>query len=218
MLRTWNPRSAAIVIFAAWLFYAILRYHVARGDDWMKLPLWTTNKALATAGLALICVSYWIARLRSPGIWACWTGMLGYGLAAMHTLASLMLMSPGYYRKFYDAASLGLNWTGSISMLAGVVALACFTCAAITSVAGVREWLSQDEFRRWQQVGVWGLYLTLIHVFVMGIVSFLPQDIAHWLQPKHWPRLGFLPLPSITLLSTLMILATIWMRWRYRRK
>ncbi len=217
MSLSWTPRTAAAAAFALSLLYAALRYNVAKGVDWMHLPLWTTNKAMALGGLGLICSSYWSARLTARNYWPCWLGMLGYALAAMHTLSSLLLFSPGNYRKFFDEASLRLNWVGEMSMLCGVISLACFTCAAVTSLAGIRDWLTSEEWRGWQKVGCWGLYFTLGHVLVMGLQGLQPYDFGHWLNPPNWPRLAGIPMPPITLISVLILLATVGFRWFRRR-
>ena len=159
------------------------------------MPLWTTNKAFALAGIALICASF----LPGPNAKSrCWLGMLGYSLAAIHTFASLILFSPVAYPKFYDTDDT-LNLIGQISMLGGVLSLACFTVSAVTSLAGIRDALSAENWRKWQRIGALGLTTALIHVAVMAIPSLSMVS-------------GWFPLPSITLIGTALLMVTLLYR------
>lgn len=206
----WNPRSAAIAAFLVSLLYAVLRYHVAKGVEWSHLPLWTTNKALAVASVGLVCASYWCSRLGKPSEWPRWLGLTGFALLSLHSIASLVLFSPGNYAKFFVASGMTLNFVGELSMMFGVTALGCFSCAAISSLPGVKNLITKEDWLKWQKVGVSGLYLTLGHVVVMGA----NVDWKHWLLPSEWPTLGIVPLPSITLISCILILPTLIFRLR----
>tara|TARA_R110002096_G_scaffold147671_25_gene307862 strand:- start:150 stop:668 length:519 start_codon:yes stop_codon:yes gene_type:complete len=161
--------------------------------------------------VSLICGSYWSARLGFEAPWPQCLGLSGYGLLALHSVASLLLFSPDHYAKFFtDGSTSSLNFVGELSMLFGVLALGCFSCAAISSLPGTKAAISKDDWLKWQKVGAVGLYLTLGHVVVMGA----NVDLNHWLDPTEWPRLAFIPLPSITLVASLVILSTLILRFQ----
>lgn len=199
-----NPlRNLVLAILAICMAYAVLRYHVLKGVPWSDLPLFVTNKAVSLAAIVLIGLSYCTSRTKLDRSWPCWTGMLGFGLAAVHSFASLALLGQNYYPKF--AGPDGYNLIGSLSILFGIISLVCFTCAAATSLPGVRDAIAQPLWKRWQRVGYWGFWLTLAHVIVMGALG--------WIKPGKWPG----GLPPISLLAALVIVSVLVFRLAHRK-
>ncbi len=213
MRPIWNPSSVAWIVFFSCLLYAILRYHVAKDVSWSHLPLWTTNKAVALVGVLLICAAYCNSRFGTLESWSRWFGLTGFLLAAIHTLASLLLFSPAAYPKFFVEATMELNAVGELSMLLGVAALACFSGAAITSLPGVKSAIRQEVWKRWQKIGLNGFVITIGHVVVMG----MNVDPAAWFSPAKWPKIGPVPLPSISLLASIAAIGTLIAR-RIRKR
>jgi hypothetical protein len=173
------------------LAYAVVRYIVFGGVGVGQLPLYVANKAVAFAGLALIVTAVG-ARPLSAWLPGCgWllnerrsVGMLGFGLSAVHTVMSLMLLNPGYFGKFYDAGTGQMHPAAEVSMLAGVVALALLV---VQSRAGEG---SRRSSLRWLGVGV--LAMSLVHLGFMGWPG--------WWTSGKWPG----GLPPITLLSAVV--------------
>lgn len=185
----------AVVVFAASLGYAMLRYAVYRGVPLSRLPLYLNNKALAVAAVALIAIAYAmgpLARFFPSAIvprldMRKWIGLFGFGLASLHALASLILFSPASYPKFFETNGQ-LNLVGELSMLFGVLGFAVFAIVAVLSVPSVARDVPEETWLRVQRSGYLGLLLVLGHVFVMGYEG--------WGNPATWPG-GLLPMSLV---------------------
>ena len=84
-------------------------------------PLYLMNKVTAISGLLLFGLS---------GIQANSTKRLHIGLAALtlifiHVMASLGLLSEGYFEAFYDSVNKQMVWKAQISMLSGILEFTC---------------------------------------------------------------------------------------------
>jgi hypothetical protein len=213
-----NWRATALVMGTC-LAYGVLRCQIAQGVSWAHLPLWTSNKAMALGGLVMICLSYITSRLPNPRSWPRYFGFSGFGLSALHALASLLLFSPENYPDLFESATGRPNWVGETSLLFGCLCLACYALAAFVSVPGIKSTITPQSWLRWQWLGAWGLYLALGHVLVLGGNEGAGPLFSHWFHPARWPRVGVLPLPSFALLATLFILLTIpYRHLRTRRR
>ena len=96
----------AVILFS--FIYSILRYHIFKGIEWHHFPLFITNKAIALSSIILIGLAYYLKlqknfppeksdkeqRRRK------YFGLVGFGLAMIHSLISLALLSPHYFSKF----------------------------------------------------------------------------------------------------------------------
>lgn len=187
--------------------YAIVRYSVVRDVAIAHLPLYLANKAVALAATILIGLSYVLGPL------AHWwpnryvpllpirksLGLTGYGLAAFHAIASLILLSPAYYAKFYGLDGK-LTGAGELSLAMGILAFLIFTGVALSSLPAVEEKLHPDDWQRIQRYGLGAYALVLGHVAVMGYRG--------WLRPENY-QYG---LVSITLLSALAIILVFTIR------
>jgi len=213
-----NWRATAVVMGTC-LSYAVLRHHIAEGVSWSHFPLWTTNKAIALGGMVMICLSYISSRLPNPRSWPRYFGFSGFGLSAIHTLASLLLFAPANYPRLF-AADGRPTWAGETTLLFGCLCLTCYALAAFVSVPGIKSTITPQSWLRWQWLGAWGLYLALAHIAIIGLTEGLAhQAFNEWRHPGQWPKLGFLPLPSCALLGTLFILFTIpYRHLRTRRR
>ncbi len=204
--------AAAImaVVFALTFAYAIVRYNVIRGVPWEQLPLFISNKAIALAAVVFIALSYDFGPLARfwpkafvPELPARkFFGLLGFGLAAVHALISLLIFSPAYYPKFF-AEGGKLNLTGELSMLFGVLAFFIFLAAALTSLPPVAASMGRRQWQAVQRLGYLAFFLVLLHVFVMGFEG--------WLKPSGWPG-GLLPISLVAFIAiafTLVIRAVV---------
>lgn len=206
--RSWG-RGLAIgagVLVVSFL-YAFVRYHVLRDVPYSDIPLFTLNKSLALSSTVLIGLSFLLGPLAkllphrfSPHLPLRKSlGLIGFGGAAVHSVISLILLSPRYYAKFY-ATDGALNSIGQFSILFGVLALAVFSAVAVASLPNMFERLGEARWRRMQRLGYVGYTLVLLHVVVMGARG--------WANPESYAY-GFI---SISLFSALFILFVFAMR------
>lgn len=189
------------------LAYAVVRYNVVRDVTLGHLPLYIVNKAVALAATVLIGISYilgpfahwWPARYVPLLPTRKAIGLAGYGLAAFHAIASLILLSPAYYARFY-AADGKFTGSGEFMLAMGILAFVVFSLVSISSVPSVEEKLHPEDWQRIQRYGLWAYFLVLLHVAVMGY--------GGWFRPDSY-QFG---LASITLIASLFIVLVFIIR------
>ena len=216
-LRPWrkNPGSDVILptseklrwglgVFLVCLVYAILRYNVFKGVEWVHLPLYVVNKALSLGGVTLIAFSYligkWIpvysddSKRRRALTKFC--GLTGAALIGMHVCAALAMLSPVYYEKFF--LEMGkLNLTGELTILFGILGVACLFFPAVTTLPHMYEALGGARWQKAQRMGYLCLLMACGHTFTMGWKG--------WLDTSTWPG----GLPPITMLGFAAALAAL---------
>lgn len=195
---------ASVVIFLAVFAYAVIRYNVINGTPWVELPIFISNKAISLSALVFIALSYALgslARFR-PQIFSNmlgfrkFFGLLGFGLAAVHGLMSLLIFTPAYYPKFF-LASGKLNLIGELSMLFGILAFFVFAMVALVSIPAIANSMTPRHWLATQRLGYLSLILVFSHVFVMGFEG--------WLKPAGWPG-GLLPISLIAAIVIAFVL------------
>lgn len=196
-----------LVVFA----YAVIRYNVIKGVPWVELPLYISNKAISLSAVMFIALSYALGSLARfwpktfvPALnMRKFFGLLGFGLAALHGLISLLIFTPAYYPKFFLETGK-LNLVGELSMLFGVLAFFVFALVAISSIPAVAKSMEPERWLAMQRIGYFGLVLVFFHVFSMGLEG--------WLKPSGWPG-GLLPISlvaaSVIALALLVKIAAI---------
>lgn len=195
---------ASLIIFLAVFAYAVIRYNVIKGIPWIELPLFISNKAISLSAVIFIALSYALGSLARfwPKIFVPtlsfrkFFGLLGFGLAALHGLISLLIFTPAYYPKFF-LESGKLNLIGELSMLFGVLAFFVFAAVAFTSIPAVAKSMNSKRWLAAQRLGYFGLILVFLHVFTMGIEG--------WLKPAGWPG-GLLPISLIAAIAVAFVL------------
>lgn len=189
------------------IVYAAVRYNVVRDVPLSHLPLYIGNKAVALAATVLIGISYVIGPLARwwptkyvpllPSRKA--IGVAGYGLAAFHAIASLVLLSPAYYSRFYEASGK-LTGTSESMLVMGILAFLIFSLVATSSLPAVEEKLHPDDWLRIQRYGLWAYFFVLLHVVLMGYKGWSQADSYQY------------GLASITLISSLVIVLVFLIR------
>ena len=209
--RGWKPNPGSDVVLpigekirwvlGVWgvcLIYAIVRYNVFKGVEWIHLPLYIVNKSFAFGGVTFIAASYlsgkWIKayagdekRRRSL---AKFLGLAGLYFIGMHVFASLAMLSPVYYEKFFLETGK-LNLTGELTILFGVLGVGFLMFPAITTLPLMFEALGGVRWQRAQRMGYWTLAMAALHTLTMGFKG--------WIDVSTWPG----GLPPITLLGFL---------------
>lgn len=195
------------VVFLVSFAYAFIRYNILRDVPLEQIPLFIMNKVLALSGSILIGFSFLLGPLtrfwphtfeqklylRKP------LGVFGFGIAALHSVISLALLSPTYYSKFF-LESGKLNLIGGTSLLFGVLALFIFSIVSITSIPAVASQMKQEHWKFIQRLGYIAYGFVLLHVVVMGFRGWL--EISSYLY-------GFI---SISLISALFVIAVLLFR------
>lgn len=209
--RLWQPTTArwlAVVLGAA-LLYAIVRYHLASGVPWVHFPLFILNKSLALAATALVACSYLIGKIirrydsdpRKKLVVVKFCGLIGFSLAAMHGMASLCLITPAYFAKYFSEDGR-LNLEGEVGLVVGIGALWALSLPAITTLPMMPKALGSVRWKRSQRMGYVCLSLVVAHLLALGLRG--------WLAPHTWPWM----LPPISLLAVLIAAAPLVARGR----
>ena len=195
-----------LIIFILTFSYAILRYNVFKGVGVEHIPLYILNKALSLTSVFLIGLSFIIGplcrfskRFVSKLYLRKYLGLLGFGMAAIHGIISLLLFNPAYYPKFFlETGKLTLE--GELSMLFGVLAIFIFAAVSVTSVPSVEKGLHPKQWLFVQRLGYLAFVFVLFHIIAMGYKG--------WFDSSGWPG-GLYP---ITLIALVVILIVILLR------
>lgn len=194
-----------LIGFLLFLGYVLLGYQLTKGIIIEDIPLYIFNKAFALTSALLIGISFflgplarlWPKRFISKLYLRKYIGVFGFGVAALHSLISLLLFSPSYYPRFFTTAGK-LTLEGQSSMLFGILALFIFAIVSITSLPSVEERLHPKQWKFIQRLGYIAYILTLLHVAVMSY--------GYWLTPAKWSA-GLLPVSLI--ISMIIIIVFI---------
>jgi DMSO/TMAO reductase YedYZ heme-binding membrane subunit len=193
-----------ILLWGACLAYAIVRYNVFNGVEWIHLPLYVVNKSLALGGVIFIALSYLVGKLFDPyprdarrrRAMAKFFGLTGFGMISMHIFMGFIMLSPAYYAKFFHESGK-MNLIGELTFLFGVLAVGCLFFPAVTTLPNMYEALGGQRWLRAQRMGYWALAMACGHTLTMGYKG--------WFDVASWPG----SLPPITLLGFLAALSAI---------
>jgi methionine sulfoxide reductase heme-binding subunit len=196
----------ALITLCITIGYTYVRYVIVRHTNMAQWPLFLGNKAIALSATMLIALSFIIgplSRLFSNA--ARWTplrkplGILGFALAALHSMMSLAILSPAYYGKFYVEGGK-MNLIGESSLLFGIFAFLIFSIVAVTSMPSIENSLGGRAWIRIQRLGYLAFFFVLLHVMVMGFKG--------WFDPASW-QYGLI---SISLIAALIIIFVLLLR------
>lgn len=195
------------IIFGLSLLYAIIRYNIVRAVSLDNIPLFIANKAVALSATILIGFSFllgplarfWPRQFISHLYLRKHLGLLGFGIAALHALMSLILLNPAYYPRFFSPDGK-LNFIGETSMLSGVLAFLIFAAISVTSLSPLEKHMDPRQWKFVQRLGYLAYVFVLAHVASMGFKG--------WYRPENY-QYG---LVSISLISALFIIFVLVMR------
>lgn len=196
-----------LLVFGLSFLYAFVRYNLVRSVPFDNIPLFIANKAVALSATILIGLSFLLGPLArfwpnqfAPHLYLRkHLGVLGFGVAALHSLTSLVLLNSAYYPKFFSASGR-MNLMGETSMLFGILAFLVFAVISITSLPPIEKHMHQDQWKFVQRLGYLAYIFVLLHVAVMGFQG--------WFKPESW-QFG---LASISLISAMFIIFVLAMR------
>ncbi len=201
-----NAFLVLVIVFLITFSYSILRYNVFKGEGIEHLPLYISNKAISLGATILIGISFLLGPLCRfskkfvPKLYLRkYIGILGFGVAAIHGIISLLIFNQAYYGKFF-LESGKLTFAGELSMLFGILAIFMFAVVSITSLPSVESGLHPKQWKFIQRSGYIAYFLVILHVTLMGF--------GGWFDPTKWPG-GMYP---ITLVAFSFILFVFLVR------
>ena len=171
------------IAFIPSFVYAVVRYNIFKEVPWENLPLWISNKAFAMTATILVAYSFCAGKSKPRKE----IGILGFYIAIIHAIISLIILNPSYFAKFFSDDGK-LNFSGELSMLAGIISFSLLLIAVYKSYPAVTE-EAEVDLKLVHQLVLWGIVLNLVHLAVMGFPG--------WLKVTDWPGM----LPPITLVS-----------------
>ncbi len=192
-----------IIIFS----YSIIRYNVLKGVPIDQIPLFIFNKAISLTSVIVIGMSFIIGPFARfwpktfvPKLYLRkYLGVLGFGIAALHGIISLLIFNPAYYPRFFTEVGK-LTFSGELSMLFGILSIFIFSSVSVTSLPSIEKDMHPKQWKFVQRLGYLAFILVLLHVTVMGW--------GGWLNPSGWPG-GLLP---ISLIGALVIIFVLILR------
>jgi predicted pyridoxine 5'-phosphate oxidase superfamily flavin-nucleotide-binding protein len=194
-----RKRMTPLIVFAALLAYAAVRYHLFKGVSWSHAPVYVTNKAVALMATLLLAAAVGsgpaggVTRAnrqhrRRLGMWA-------LAMATLHVLLSLATLTPVYHARLYRADGWTLD--GELALLTGSVGFTALLAQGWLSLAR-GAWDDGAQRRlgmRW--VGWIAVGLVAVHCAAWGWRS--------WLAPGDWPG----TLPPLTMLGFAVALVAL---------
>ena len=206
-VRWKQTTTIVLIVFGLSLFFAFIRYNIVRNVPFDNFPLFITNKAVALAATILIGLSFLLGPLArffpnqfTPHLYLRkHLGMIGFGVASLHAMMSLVLLNPANYSRFYLEGGK-FNLVGESSMLFGILAFLIFVAIFITSLPPMEKHMHPDQWKLVQRFGYLAYFFVLLHVGIMGYRG--------WFRSEAW-QYG---LASISLISALFIIFILTMR------
>ncbi|WP_243337600.1 hypothetical protein [Anaeromyxobacter soli] len=175
----WKPAVAGALAFAGCFAYAFVRYVLVKGEPLASVPLYVTNKALAVVAVLLVGA----AAARPRAAWRSAARTAALLAAALHALASVVLLRPAYLASLY-APSGRLSASGELAVLCGASALVAFGALRLARPAALAAGAARLAAQG-------ALALVGVHCAALGAPG--------WFAPATWPG----RLPPLTLLGAL---------------
>jgi hypothetical protein len=184
-----RPRTVIGVVIALAFAYATVRYNVFGDVPWRQFPVYVANKAAALASLALLGLSLVTRdRVNRRTI-----GAAGCTLLAAHAGASVLILTPAYFDKYFHADRT-LTANAEAALAFGIVSAILAAVLFFT----VQNNGNGRSLRR--GAGRVVLITAAAHTALLGYPT--------WMKVGEWPAY----LPPITLLATVVAIAFLAIR------
>lgn len=233
-----GPIGFATGMFNVWLLFLIYKYYIAKEVfPWEQIFVKVSNKAICMTGITVLAVTYLAStfaacfqlyygtkHIRFPRWLDKWMrdrkqlGVVGFILILVHTIMSVLIMSPTYLRSWYHDSSIimphnatepvkmsmitWMNWKGEAACLTGILSFVAFCLIAVSTIPSVSESLNWREWRFIQsRLGHAALFLAVVHVIIMGAPNWAKKPETLLLSITFLSSI----IPWITLLSKLVL-------------
>ncbi len=188
--------SVTSLIFVFSMAYAVLRYNILGQIPWKDLPLFILNKGVSLSSFFLLTASFSIGPLTNLGLKIPLNlvnsrhafGVIGFIMAMIHMIISLVLLNPVMYDKFF-LENGSLSFSAGLSMLGGILSIVVLWYYNLSIQSHLKESKMFNQFMTSKKFILMSLFFVAIHLFFMGYKS--------WLTPAIWQG----GLPPISLIS-----------------
>ncbi len=190
-----------VVVFIVTLLYTVVRYNIFGGVAWKELSFFIMNKAVSLNGIILLIITFSISPLKNMGVKVSnpWLksrkalGMAGFISIFIHMIMSLMLFTPAYYGKFFEASGR-MTLDAGLSMLTGVLA---FIVLWFYNISFYKSGKDKEINKVIKSRGFLLLVmpLTALHLLFMGYKG--------WMNPSGW-NAGIPPISLIAFVAFLI--------------
>jgi predicted dinucleotide-binding enzyme/DMSO/TMAO reductase YedYZ heme-binding membrane subunit len=231
-----SPVLFTIGVFNIWLLYIIYIYFVkTTAYRWDQLFVKVVNKPLCMTSITVLACTFLPSsvagifqfyhgtkHIRFPKWLDKWLrtrkqlGVIGFLLLCVHVIMSLLIMSPTYFRTWYQTTVLEIPhnlteplilpmktwmiWKGEAACFSGIVAFMIICIMAISTIPSVSDNLNWREWRFVQsKLGHVALFFAIGHVLIMGAPGWATGGAVKTVQ-------------SITFLSVLLPIFTILLK------
>ena len=127
-------------------------------------------------------------------------GVLGFGMAAVHAIMSILLFSPAYYERLFNADNGRLTMIAESSMLFAILGFLIFASVTVTSLPPMQKYMHPQQWLFVQRLGYLAYLLVLLHVGLLGW--------GGWFRASSYTY----GLASISLISALIIILVVLLR------
>ncbi|MCX7736355.1 MAG: ferric reductase-like transmembrane domain-containing protein [Candidatus Kapabacteria bacterium] len=160
----------SIIAIAAIYFYIVADKSHFEGSFFINL-----NKTLAVSGALCIIVSLSLSTIRKIGIkfnqsinfFIKHLGLIGFYIASLHILFSLMLLNSKNHPYLFDV-DLQLNLGGQMTVLFGAISFGIFLLPAITSISAVKNGMSKEKWKSVQGLSYFGIASVSVHLLFIS--------------------------------------------------
>ncbi|KAK3604100.1 hypothetical protein CHS0354_010406 [Potamilus streckersoni] len=199
------PLGFTLGVFNLWLLYVIYIYFIEKtAYRWDQIFVKVLNKPLCMTGITTLSVTYLASSVAAffqiyhgtkhisfPKWLDKWLrsrkqlGIVSFTLIFVHTLMSILIMSPTYLSSWYQSTQITIPdnftqpldlpmktwmiWKGEAACLMGILSFLVLCFIAISTLPTVADALNWREWRFVQsKLGHLALFLGALHVIIMG--------------------------------------------------
>ncbi|XP_050401405.2 metalloreductase STEAP4 isoform X1 [Patella vulgata] len=229
------PLFLTFGIFNLWCLYIVYIYFVVKtAFRWDQLFVKVLNKPLCMTAITILALTFLPGNIagfiqlyngtkhkRFPKWIDNWLkvrkqfGIISFVLVFSHVIFSVLLLSPTYYRSWFQPVTITIPanlssdlklpmvswmmWKGEAACLVGFIAFLILCFLALTSLPSIGESLNWREWRFVQsKLGYTALILSVAHAMIMGIPG--------WIKAGPWKMFGSITFLSIQLPLLVLVL------------